>query len=45
MCMHTGCKCQADPGSEFCGEYCRDHSAESEHADHACECGHAACQV
>lgn len=44
-CMHTGCLCQAAEGQEFCSGYCRDHAALTEHAEHACGCGHAACQL
>ncbi|HET9723674.1 MAG TPA: hypothetical protein VFR44_07510 [Actinomycetota bacterium] len=44
-CGHTGCTCQAAEGQEFCSDHCREHAAMSEHPDHACGCGHAACTM
>ncbi len=43
-CTHMGCRCDVAEG-QFCGDYCREHSAETEHAAHECECGHPACQM
>ncbi|HEU4526777.1 MAG TPA: hypothetical protein VFT80_02475 [Actinomycetota bacterium] len=45
MCTHMGCRCDVAEGQEFCGDYCREHAAETEHAAHECECGHPACQM
>lgn len=44
-CGHTGCTCQAAEGQEFCSDHCRDHAAMTDHLDHTCGCGHAACQM
>lgn len=44
-CLHTGCLCAVEQAQQFCGEYCREHAADTEHADHACACGHAECQL
>jgi hypothetical protein len=42
-CAHTGCTCVVGEGEDFCGEYCRDHSAGAGHEQHSCECGHPGC--
>lgn len=42
-CQHMGCRCQVEPGQEFCGDYCREHSGDAAHEEHMCECGHDAC--
>ena len=44
-CQHMGCGCQAEPGQEFCGDYCREHSGDAAHEEHMCECGHDACTM
>jgi hypothetical protein len=40
-----GCRCQAEPGQEFCGDYCREHARDPAHEEHRCECGHDACMM
>ncbi len=45
-CAHEGCRCDMAEDRRYCNEYCEehgDHLAGIE--DHACECGHAACQA
>jgi hypothetical protein len=44
-CQHMGCRCQAEQGEEFCGDYCREHAGDAAHEEHMCECGHDACTV
>jgi hypothetical protein len=44
-CQHMGCRCQAEQGEEFCGDYCREHSGDAVHEEHMCECGHDACTM
>ena len=39
-CIHPGCGCPADPGSDYCSPYCQ--SAKGTHDD-TCGCGHDAC--
>lgn len=42
-CQHDGCRCQAEPGTEFCSTYCREHAGEPGHGTHTCGCGHPGC--
>jgi hypothetical protein len=44
-CQHMGCRCQAEQGEEFCGDYCRQHAGDAVHEEHVCECGHDACTM
>ena len=43
LCMHAGCVCEALEGQEYCGTYCCEHPGETEHPDHACDCGTPDC--
>jgi hypothetical protein len=43
-CAHAGCRCEVGAGESVCGDHCREHAGQTEHGDHACECGHAACE-
>jgi hypothetical protein len=40
-CAHTGCRCEVEPGTRYCSDYCEEHGDHAD--DHACECGHDAC--
>jgi hypothetical protein len=42
-CQHEGCLCDVEGGGRFCSEYCEQHAGGDAHAEHRCECGHAAC--
>jgi hypothetical protein len=42
-CGHDTCRCEVEAGQEFCSDHCREHAGMSDHAEHVCECGHAAC--
>lgn len=42
-CQHEGCSCQVEGGG-FCGDYCREHAAQSGHETHTCGCGHPDCR-
>jgi hypothetical protein len=44
-CQHMGCRCQAEQGEDFCGDYCREHAGNAVHEEHTCECGHDACTM
>jgi hypothetical protein len=35
--------CTVEEGQRFCSEHCEQHAADAGHAEHRCECGHAAC--
>lgn len=43
LCLHAGCVCEAAEGEDYCGEYCCGRPGETEHPDHACECGSPSC--
>ena len=43
-CAHEGCLCQVEGAGAFCGAHCAEHAPQSVHDEHACECGHPACQ-
>lgn len=42
-CAHALCDCQAAPGSDYCGEYCRD-AAKTHITDIKCSCEHDNCR-
>jgi hypothetical protein len=44
-CGHAGCLCNVEQGQEFCSDHCREHASGRDHLEHACECGHDACNV
>lgn len=43
-CAHEGCRCQVEQGEEYCGDFCREHTASGPTGE-PCGCGHAACQA
>jgi hypothetical protein len=48
-CQHPECLCQAEPGKQYCSDYCQNaHKPGSKpgagHAGSTCGCGHSACQ-
>ncbi len=52
-CAHPGCLCLVNPGEEYCGNFCRGVSQDSDNAHKAdiprgpagrCGCNHAACE-
>jgi hypothetical protein len=44
-CGHEACRCTVEGDDRFCSEHCRDHAAApTGHGEHACECGHPACE-
>jgi hypothetical protein len=40
-CVHAGCACPADPGSDYCGTQCQMANGA---ADKACPCNHDVCK-
>ena len=42
-CAHIPCRCDVQPGEEYCGEVCRD--AGSEDVEIACQCDHMPCPL
>ncbi len=44
-CAHAGCLCDVEEANGFCSDHCREHAGGGDHLEHACECGHAACNV
>jgi hypothetical protein len=45
QCAHEGCLCQVVTAGKFGSDYCSDHASECQHAQHICDCGHAACSA
>jgi hypothetical protein len=39
-CQHSGCSCDAQPGSAYCSVSC---SLQDPSASGTCQCGHLAC--
>lgn len=39
-CKHTGCKCMAERGSDYCSTICKDTEGTT---TLQCDCGHSAC--
>lgn len=44
-CLHDHCRCHVHWDEGFCSDHCRARAAEGEVQAHACECGHAVCDV
>ncbi|MCC6534413.1 MAG: hypothetical protein IT531_17815 [Burkholderiales bacterium] len=49
-CKHAACRCSAQPGKDFCSDYCERAAAQAGQgagqaasAQQRCNCGHASC--
>jgi hypothetical protein len=44
-CKHEGCHCEVPStrSDGACSDHCKEHSAQTTHAKHACACGHPGC--